>query len=54
MMGGAAGSDIGQKVVMAVQKTLKEYGLTAKISKTGGALVRNMVLDVDAGKIKVA
>lgn len=53
MVGGAAGSDIGRKVVVAVQKALKESGLTAKIDKTGGALVRNMVLDVDAGKIKV-
>jgi chemotaxis protein CheD len=53
MMGGAAGAEIGRKVVVAIQKALKESGLTAKIDKTGGTLARNMVLDLDAGKIKV-
>lgn len=53
MMGGAAGADIGQKVVVAVQNALQAFGLLAKINKTGGALVRSMILDVDAGKIKV-
>jgi chemotaxis receptor (MCP) glutamine deamidase CheD len=54
MMGGANGSSIGQKVADAVQIALKKSGLTPKINKTGGAQVRNMVLDVDAGKIRVA
>lgn len=53
MMGRATATDIGRKLVMAVQKALEEFGLTAKVNKTGGAFVRNMVLDVDAGKIKV-
>jgi chemotaxis protein CheD len=53
MMGGAAGSEIGRKVVAAIQKALKDAGLSVKIDKTGGTLVRNMVLDLDAGKIKV-
>ena len=53
MMGGAAGSDLGRKLVVAVQNALKEFGLTAKINKTGGTNVRDMVLDVDAGKIRV-
>ena len=53
MMGGATGTNIGRKLVMAVLKALEEFGLTAKINKTGGTFVRNMVLDVDAGKIKV-
>ncbi len=54
MMGAAAGTDIGPKVVVAVQKVLKTSGLIVKINKTGGTLVRNMLLDVDAGKIKVS
>ena len=53
MMGSRNGTDIGDKVVEAVQLALGTAGLTAKINKTGGSLVRNMVLDVDAGKIKV-
>jgi chemotaxis receptor (MCP) glutamine deamidase CheD len=54
MMGGANGSSIGQKVTDAVQIALRKSGLTPKINKTGGAQGRNMVLDVDAGKIRVA
>lgn len=53
MLGSSNGSDIGRKVVTAVQTVLKESGLLPKINKTGGAQFRTMVLDVDAGKIKV-
>jgi chemotaxis receptor (MCP) glutamine deamidase CheD len=54
MMGSRNGSDIGHKVVEAVQAALKRSGLVAKVNKTGGSQVRTMLLDVDAGKIKVA
>jgi len=54
MMGSWHKADIGRKVVDAVQEILKKSGLAPKINKTGGNQVRTMILDVDAGKIKVA
>lgn len=54
MLGSRNGSDMGRKVVAAVQVVLKEAGLFPKVNKTGGSQVRTMLLDVDAGKIKVA
>jgi chemotaxis receptor (MCP) glutamine deamidase CheD len=53
MLGIRNGSDMGRKVVEAVEAVLKERGLFPKVNKTGGAQVRTMILDVDAGKIKV-
>lgn len=54
MLGVRKGVDIGRKVAEAVQIALKKSGIAPKINKTGGAQVRTMILDVDAGKIKVA
>jgi chemotaxis protein CheD len=54
MLGSGNGVDVGRKVVEAVRIALKKKGLTPKINKTGGTQVRDMILDVDAGKIKVA
>lgn len=45
--------DLGEKVVNAVVQSLKKAGLQAKINKTGGTSVRSMVLDIDAGKIRI-
>ena len=53
MLGKRNGADIGRKVVEAVKIALKKTGLTPKLNKTGGAQVRTMILDVDAGKIRV-
>jgi chemotaxis receptor (MCP) glutamine deamidase CheD len=53
MIGSRNGLDIGRKVVAAVQAALKRSGLVVKVNKTGGTQVRTMLLDVDAGKIKV-
>ncbi len=54
MMGNGNGTDVGGKVVAAVHEALHKAGLKAKVEKTGGTRVRSMVLDVDAGKIKVS
>jgi len=53
MLGKRNGADIGQKVVEAVKIALKKTGLIPKLNKTGGTQVRTMILDVDAGKIRV-
>jgi chemotaxis receptor (MCP) glutamine deamidase CheD len=53
MLGSKNNADIGRKVVDAVQAALKKSGMAPKINKTGGTQVRTMILDVDAGKIKV-
>jgi len=53
MLGKRNGADIGRKVVEAVKIALKKTGLVPKLNKTGGAQVRTMILDVDAGKIRV-
>ena len=54
MLGKRNGADVGRKVVEAVNIALKKTGLAPKINKTGGTQVRTMILDVDAGKIRVA
>ena len=54
MLGSRNGVDIGRKLVQAVKVSLKKNGLIPKVDKTGGTQIRMMLLDVDAGKIKVA
>ncbi len=53
LLGSRSGSDIGRRIVEAVGLALKSSGLVPKIDKTGGTQIRAMLLDVDAGKIKV-
>ena len=53
MMGQKNGSDVGNMVTDAVRSALKKAGLAPKIDTTGGAVIRQMVLNIDAGKIKV-
>jgi chemotaxis receptor (MCP) glutamine deamidase CheD len=48
----ASGSS--QHLVDAVKQALAEASLSVKLEETGGAKMRSMVLDIDAGKIKVA
>lgn len=45
--------DVGTKIVMAVKEVLAKYKLNVKLEQTGGSKVRFMILDVDAGKIKI-
>jgi len=45
--------DSGRKMVAAVRDALDGADLTIKIDKTGGTKVRSIILDIDAGKIKI-
>jgi chemotaxis receptor (MCP) glutamine deamidase CheD len=45
--------DVGTKIVMAVKEVLAKYRLNVKLEQTGGSKVRFMMLDVEAGKIKI-
>ncbi len=42
-----------QRMVEAVKQALSKASLSVKIEETGGAKVRAMLLDVEAGKIKI-
>ncbi len=53
MMGKETMLDSGGKVVEAVKDALGKVNLPIKIEKTGGNKVRSMILDIDAGKIKI-
>ena len=53
MMGKETVLNSGQKVVQAVKDALEEADLSVKIDQTGGNKVRTMILDIDAGKIKI-
>jgi len=43
----------GRKVVDAVRDALGRANLTIKIDKTGGTKIRSIILDIDAGRIKI-
>jgi len=45
--------DVGSKIIAAVREALAGHGLSAKLEQTGGSKVRCMLLDIDAGKIKI-
>ena len=47
-------SHIGPTTAKAVRSALSDQGLTIKIDKTGTNQIRSMILDVDAGKIKIS
>ncbi|MBW1800240.1 MAG: chemotaxis protein CheD [Deltaproteobacteria bacterium] len=54
MLGKQNTASIGPKVVDAVKAALQSEGLQVKLDETGGSMIRCMVLDIDAGKIKIA
>ncbi|MBN1669911.1 MAG: chemotaxis protein CheD [Kiritimatiellae bacterium] len=54
MMAMSAGANLGQKLVAAVKDELQKANLDVKMEDTGGQKIRSMVLDIDAGKIKIA
>ncbi|MBN2125551.1 MAG: chemotaxis protein CheD [Deltaproteobacteria bacterium] len=53
MMGREDKPNAGAKVVEAVKAALAGAGLQVKLDQTGGAQIRSIVLDIDAGKIKI-
>ncbi len=53
MMGKETVLNSGKKVVDAVKDALATVNLKVKIDQTGGNKVRTMILDIDAGKIKI-
>ena len=53
MLGKQNTASIGPKNVEAVKKALESEGLQVKIDETGGTMIRCIVLDIDAGKIKI-
>jgi chemotaxis receptor (MCP) glutamine deamidase CheD len=53
MMGKESAMSVGPKVVEAVKNVLSGQGLQVKLEKVGGTRVRSIILDVDAGKIKI-
>ena len=42
-----------QRMIEAVKEALQKVSLQVKLEETGGAKVRSMILDIDAGKIKI-
>lgn len=46
-------ANAGQKVVASVRAALTKANLKIKIDKTGGNKIRTIILDIDAGKIKI-
>ena len=53
MMGKETVLNSGQKVVEAVKDALGKVNLRVKIDQTGGNKIRSMILDINAGKIKI-
>jgi chemotaxis receptor (MCP) glutamine deamidase CheD len=54
MLGDDDGTGMGHKVVEAVREAFAKVHLLIKLDQTGGAKVRSMVLDIDAGKISIS
>ena len=53
IMGGQTEQNPKKNVVLAAKEALKLAGLSVTLEQTGGNKTRCMVLDVDAGKIKI-
>lgn len=53
LMGGAKLVDIGSQLATTVKELLENAKLKVKMEQTGGNSMRSIVLDVDAGKIKI-
>jgi chemotaxis receptor (MCP) glutamine deamidase CheD len=54
LMGSQAEQNPARNVVLAAKEALKLAGLSPALEQTGGNRMRCMILDVDAGKIKIA
>jgi len=54
MLGTHGPIKVGPKIVKAVKEALAKEGLTIKIDETEKSKIRSMVLDIDAGKIKIS
>lgn len=46
--------DMGPRIVSAVKKAFAKANLKVKLEKVGGHRIRTMILNIDAGKIKIA
>jgi chemotaxis receptor (MCP) glutamine deamidase CheD len=53
MMGGQTEQNPQKNIVDATKEALKQAGLQVTLEQTGGNKMRCMVLDIDAGKIKI-
>ncbi len=53
LLNNESSANSGQKVVDAVRDALKRANLKIKVDKTGGNKIRSIILDIDAGKIKI-
>jgi chemotaxis receptor (MCP) glutamine deamidase CheD len=53
MMGDQSEQDPKKNIVDAAKKALQQAGLQVKREETGGHKIRCMVMDIDAGKIKI-
>ncbi len=54
IQGMADAADIGPKVLDAVKKAFSKARVKIKLEETGGPKIRTMILNIDAGKIKIA
>lgn len=52
--GTPSSSDPKKNIVVAAKEALKKAGLAVSLEQTGGNKIRSMILDVEAGKIKIA
>jgi len=53
MMDSPAQGAMGSKLLLAVKHLLAQANLPAKIEETGGCKIRTMLLNIDAGKIRI-
>jgi chemotaxis protein CheD len=54
MLGKEDAAKAGLKVADAVRHALADARLPIKLDQTGGNMVRSMILDIDAGRIKIS
>jgi chemotaxis receptor (MCP) glutamine deamidase CheD len=54
IMGGQTDQNPKKNIVDAIKEALKQASLQVTLEQTGGNKMRCMVLDIDAGKIKIA
>lgn len=54
LLGKESAVNSGQKLVDAVKEALNHANLSIKIDQTGGNKLRSIILDIDAGKIKIS
>lgn len=54
LLGKESGVISGKKLVEAVKEALTHANLSIKVEQTGGNKLRSIILDIDAGKIKIS